>query len=820
MSPSKNRAPHASVFCAPVALFYQLTFKGLDLILIASPDEYWILFPGAQMRARAPHPKHSQNHDGSRLMKYTAAHWGAYTFAPGAQDLTPLHSDSSPSRVGQGWVSASQNRAARVLAPAVRKGWLDGDNGANRCNDTFVEVSWDRALDLAAAALDHTRTTSGNQAIYGGSYGWSSAGRFHHAQSQMRRCLALAGGFTSSRETYSHATGEILFPHLIGQSIYDFQDQMTSMPLITQNAEIVLAFGGLAGRTGQVAAAGTSFHEVPGWIADLKHAGVRVITIAPEKGEALGDWWPIRPGTDTALILALIHEITAAGREDHDFLNRCTSGWDTLRAYVMGADGTPPKTADWAAAICDIPADHIRDLARDLCTSRSMITMTWAMQRADHGEQPIWAGLALACVLGQIGQPGTGYGFGYGSISAVGRPIALMPWPSLPKVANKIRDYIPVARITDALLSPGAPYSQNGTTRQYPDLKLVWWTGGNPFHHHQDLRRLEQAWTRPETVIVNDHCWTATARRADIVLPATTPLERDDIMMNRRDPTLLYMSAMHAPIGQARDDFDIFTDISERLGTGAAFTENRSTQDWLRHLWHTSQDVARAHGFDLPAFDDFRETGRFDLPLDPVHSIAFADFVRDPTAHPLGTESGGFTLTNRGIGAMNLPDCPDHPTWMPPIEGAPLSADEFHLISGQPMTRLHAQNDQGAASQGAKVQGREACTLHPDAASDLGVVAGDVVRLCTARGACLAGVQISDALRADCVSLPTGAWYDPQVVDGAYLEVHGNPNALTRDKGSSSLSQGNIAHTCVVRVEKWTKPLPDVSVTKPPPIDR
>ncbi len=145
-----------------------------------------------------------------------------------------------------------------------------------------------------------------------------------------------------------------------------------------------------------------------------------------------------------------------------------------------------------------------------------------------------------------------------------------------------------------------------------------------------------------------------------------------------------------------------------------------------------------------------------------------------------------------------------------------MEADEYHLITGQPDTRLHSQNDMGDESLASKIKGREVATLHPEAAARIGVVAGDVIRLYNARGACLAGVAVSDALRADCISLPTGAWYDPQIVDGNYLEVHGNPNALTLDKGCSELSQGNAAHTCVVRTEKWTKPLPELTVTKPP----
>ncbi len=750
-------------------------------------------------------------------MKYTAAHWGAYRFNEGSGVLEALPTDPEPSRVGRGWVSASKNTNARILKPAIRKGWLEGDNGRNRCNDAFVEVDWDRALELAATELDRVRTEYGNQAIYGGSYGWSSTGRFHHAQSQMRRFLSLSGGFTSSRETYSHAAAEVLFPHVLGMKNKVFQDQMTTLPLVAEHCQIVLAFGGLNRRTAQIASSGTSTHDVGPWVRDMRAKGVRVISIAPEKPENAQEWWAIRPGTDTALILALIFEVIAQNGQDDAFLSNCTSGWPTLRKYITGESDGVAKSAEWAAPICDVDAGQIRALATDLIGSRSLVSMAWGMQRADHGEQPIWAGLALASVLGQIGQPGTGFAFGYGSTTPVGRASRSMPWPSFPVPKNPVSDFIPVARVSDMLLQPGQNYRYNGQIRQYPDIQLVWWTGGNPYHHHQDLARLEQAWTRPNTVIVNEQSWTATARRADIVFPATTPLERADIMMNRRDTALIYMSPMMPPIGQSRDDFAIFSDLAARTGCHAEFTEGLDADGWLKRLWSSSQQVAKENGFELPDFEEFKECGLVTMPQAVEQRVALKAFVQNPDAAPLGTESGKITLTNNTIAQMQLATCPGHPTWLPSRERHVLDKDEFHLISGQPDTRLHSQNDMGDEAQSSKRHDREVCTLHPATAKAYDLSEGDVIKLYNKRGACLAAVGINADMRQDCVSLPTGAWFDPQTVDGEWMDVHGNPNALTLDIGCSELSQGNMAHTCVVRIEKWLAPLPPLTVNHPPP---
>ncbi|MYK31866.1 MAG: molybdopterin-dependent oxidoreductase [Boseongicola sp. SB0670_bin_30] len=150
-------------------------------------------------------------------MRYTAAHWGAYAFDD-STGLHPIADDPAPSRIGRGWLSAATNERGRVLAPAIRRGWLEGDRGAGRSSDDFVRVSWDEAVRRVAEELARVRTTHGNGAIFAGSYGWSSAGRFHHAQSQLRRFLNCFGGFVGSRDTYSHAAAEVLFPYILGMS--------------------------------------------------------------------------------------------------------------------------------------------------------------------------------------------------------------------------------------------------------------------------------------------------------------------------------------------------------------------------------------------------------------------------------------------------------------------------------------------------------------------------------------------------------------------------------------------------------------------------
>ena len=168
-------------------------------------------------------------------------------------------------------------------------------------------------------------------------------------------------------------------------------------------------------------------------------------------------------------------------------------------------------------------------------------------------------------------------------------------------------------------------------------------------------------------------------------------------------------------------------------------------------------------------------------------------FRRDPDAAPLPTPSGKIEIASARIADFAYPDCPGHPTWLPPDEASSLPAARFplQLIANQPATRLHSQLDFGATSLASKIQGREPVRIHPHDAAARGIGDGDIVRLYNDRGACLAGAVLSDALRPGVVQLSTGAWYDPEdpKADNP-LCVHGNPNVLTRDAGTSRLAQG------------------------------
>jgi biotin/methionine sulfoxide reductase len=448
-----------------------------------------------------------------------------------------------------------------------------------------------------------------------------------------------------------------------------------------------------------------------------------------------------------------------------------------------------------------------------------MLNIAWALQRAAHGEQPFWALVALASMVGQIGLPGGGYGLGYGAMNVMGSSHRRIPGPVFPQGTNAIKDFIPVARIADMLLNPGAEYDYDGKRLTYPDIRLVYWAGGNPFHHHQDLARLRRAFTRPDTIVVHEPFWTASARQADFVLPVTTTLEREDLGGGRRDTHLIAMHQAADPIGESRDDYAIFAALAGRLGFEERFTEGRKPREWLTHLY---EQWRTAPGNEFPPFEDFWSAGELELPSGPERFTLFEQFRADPEGAPLGTPSGKIEIYSPTVAGFGYDDCPGHPVWLEPDEwhGAPAARRlPLILIANQPSTRLHSQLDVGAVSRAAKVAGREALRINPADAASRGIADGDVVHDYNDRGACLAGAVLTDDVRPGVIQLPTGAWYDPSPEEPG-LCVHGNPNAVTADVPSSRLSQGCTGQHALVQVKRFSGDPPPVTVTEPPTLLR
>jgi biotin/methionine sulfoxide reductase len=756
-----------------------------------------------------------------------SAHWGAFSVLARGRDIEVVaHPDDPDPSVLLANIPAAVSHRARIARPMVRRGWLERGPAPDerRGRDEFVAVSWSTALDLVAAELRRCYAEYGARAIFGGSYGWASAGRFHDAQSQVHRFLNLAGGYVRSVNSYSSGAATVILPHILGPQGAAAGNTVSWGELVLKSA-LVLAFGGMALKNNDVGGGGTSRHIARAQLRQARDQGVEFHLVGPMRGDLPAEieaiWHPIRPGTDVPLMLGLTHILVTEGRHDRAFLDRFCVGWEVFEEYLLGRNDGQPKDAAWAAAICGIPAGEIIALARRAAGRRTLVTCSQSLQRAEHGEQPVWMGVVLAAVLGQIGLPGGGFAYALGSTSNTGKPALAVPVPTLPQGRNSLADFIPVARLSDMLLHPGEPFDYNGQRLTYPEIRLVYWAGGNPFHHHQDLNRLRCAFVRPDTIVVHESAWTASARHADVVLPATITLEREDLGAAAGDPLLVAMHRAVAPYGEARDDYEIFTGLAERIGLAEQFTEGRSQRQWLQYLYDSTRRALLERGIEAPDFDRFWESGELALPTLTSDGGIVRAFRRDPDTAPLPTPSGKVEIWSATIASFGYTECPGHPMWLPPSEGVGSAAAArfpLQLVANQPATRLHSQLDFGATSQAAKVSDREPVRIHPRDAAARNIRDGDIVRLYNDRGACLAGAVLSEALRPGVVQLATGAWYDPDDPEAEKpLCVHGNPNVLTRDVGTSRLAQGCTGQLSLVEIERYDRPPPPVKAFDPPP---
>jgi biotin/methionine sulfoxide reductase len=762
----------------------------------------------------------------STKVTQTASHWGVYRVETDETtnevlSTTGVPFDRHPSPI-QASLPESVHDRLRIDQPYVREGYLRrrGDSREDRGREAVVPVSWEQALDLVCEALLEVRERLGNESIYGGSYGWASAGRFHHAPSVLKRFLGLFGGYTDKVGNHSFGAAAGIVRHVLGRA--DIPNLVVRWPEVVAHTRLMVMFGGAALKNTQIDSGGAVNHDNADWFRAAREAGVEIVCLSPYRQDvteaAAPEWIPIRPNTDVALMLGLAGTLVSDGLVDRAFVARQCSGYEEFERYLTGRTDGRPKDAQWASGITGIPAEVIERLARRMAATRTLVATSWSVQRADHGEQPVWATIALASMLGQIGLPGGGFSLGFGATSgiALSRPAGI-PRPTLQLGDNPITTKIPVGRITDALTNPGETLQYQGRTIVFPQIDLVYSAGGNPFHHNLNLNRFVAAWKRPGTVIVHEPWWTPVARYADIVLPSTTTMERNDIQAAETGKFWIAMHQVLPPHRLARNDFDVFAELADRLGFGPDYHCDRGEMQWLRHLYDEARAIATERGFAPPGFEEFWGEGMYEFPELREHQVLFSA-LRD--GDRLDTPSGRIELVSETIRSFGYDDCPAHPTWLEPAEwlGSP-DRYPLHLLTNQPAHRLHSQLDQAPLSRQAKVAGREPILLNADDARRRGLKDGDVVRVFNDRGAFLAGVRVAgpDILLPGVAQIATGAWYDPETPgEVGALDKHGNPNVVTLDKGTSQLTQCPAAQTCLVEVERYDDP-PPVTAFNPPP---
>ncbi|WP_412497897.1 trimethylamine-N-oxide reductase TorA [Vibrio furnissii] len=771
--------------------------------------------------------------------KVSGSHWGAFRaqiYGGKVQAIQPLETDKHPTEMLNG-IKGIIYSPSRVRYPMVRLDWLKKHkySAETRGNNRFIRVTWDEAIDLFYRELERVQKQYGPWALHAGQTGWNQTGAFHNCTAMMQRAVGMHGNYITKVGDYSTGAGQTIMPYVLGST--EVYAQGTSWTEILEHSDNIILWANDPVKNLQVGW-NCETHQSFGYLDQLKEkiakGEVNVVSVDPVKNKTQrflqNDHLYINPQTDVAFMLAVAHVLYTEDLYDKKFISTYCLGFDDFIQYVLGnTKDKIERTPEWAAKICGVTPESIRDFARMLVKGRTQLLFGWCIQRQEHGEQPYWMGAVLAAMIGQIGLPGGGISYGH-HYSGIGVPSTGFAGPggfprnldqgAKPKWDNtNFNGYsrtIPVARWIDAILEPGKKINHNGNTVTLPGFKMMVISGNNPWHHHQDRNKMKRAFQKLETVVTIDFNWTATCRFSDIVLPACTQWERNDIDSygSYSGKGLIAMHRLVDPMFQSRTDFEIMTELTRRFGRHEEFTRGMDEMEWVRSLYNDCKK-ANEGKFEMPEFDEFWEQSVLEFG-EGKPWVRHADFRKDPEINALGTPSGFIEITSRKIGRYGYEHCQEHPMWFEKTErshGGPGSDKyPFWLQSCHPDKRLHSQMCESEAFRATyAVQGREPVYINPMDAKAKGIKAGDLVRVFNGRGQLLAGAVLSDSYPRGVIRIEEGAWYGPLSEKEGAICTYGDPNTLTLDLGTSELAQATSANTCIVDFERFTGKVPPVT---------
>ena len=763
----------------------------------------------------------------SRTVKIpSASHFGAF-YAHVRDDkivdiTSQLDSDANPTVIVKGLADRNSSNS-RVKYPVVRKSYLEGKGrGDLRGKEEFVRVSWDTALDLAANAIKKAQKKGGNESIYNASYGgWSHPGAFK-PNVLAGRFFNQIGGAVGTAGEYSNGAAGPVNPSVVGDmEVYSIQ---TAHEQIIANTEVMVLWGADLYKTNRVGYS-VANHRCFDAYEEYKKAGMKVILIDPiyntSGQEFNADWIKIRPGSDVAMMMAMMNHLYKTGKYDKAFIKKYTHGFDKFLPYLLGKTDGVEKTAKWAETLTEVPAETIEQLAELMVSKRTMIAGNWAMQRSEHGEQVDWSIITLASMIGQIGLPGGGFGFsmhyeGGGDAASGKRTVGGLSQGK----GGAVNLTIPASRMSDLINKPGQTVTYKGKTITYPKVEVMLSAGCSPIGHQPNVNELIDAMRKLDTVVVMEPWWTPTAKMADIVFPATTTMERDDIAsgMSYSNDRVYAMKQVVKPRYESKDDYEIFALLAKRFGTEKKFTRDRSPMDWLEKLYKRS--YARK---DMNiTFEKFWEKGsvHYEIPASARKYVRHEAFRKDPINNALKTETGKIQIFSDKFENYKYEDFKGHPMWFEPKEwlGNEKLAKKYplHLVSPHPTYRIHSQMDNTWVQNAHKVQGREPIRISPADAKKFDVKDGEIVEVYNDRGSLLAGVVVTKTIREGVVAIEEGAWYSPEETSKDKSRCNsGQVNVLTSSRPTSQMASATSANSTLVSIRKANVVTPNVAYNPP-----
>jgi anaerobic dimethyl sulfoxide reductase subunit A len=706
-----------------------------------------------------------------------------------------ISGDDSPDTAGRPQLRPClKGRAMRSrLTNPARLGYPMKRAG-RRGEGRFERISWDEAIDLVAANLQRVVARHGPASVYI-NYGTGDCGLVS-GHSAAQRLMNLLGGYLARYNDYSSACLAYTAPFVTG-----YRDTSSYQTLVCSKLIILNGFN----------PAETVFEtNSTYYLARAKEAGARIVVIDPRLTETAAtfadEWLPIRPTTDAALLVAMAHVLITDGLSDRAFLDRYCVGFDeqhlpagipagsSFESYVLGRSDGVPKTPEWASGATGIEPNAIRRLARQYGSLRpAQLLQGLGPQRHAHGEQSVRAGIALACMTGNLGVPGGGWGGGEG-VRRLGIPVA-----SLPTGANPVKQRIPVFLWTDAVVRgtemTAADGVENGPLRT--NIKFIFNLGSNTLlNQHADVNRTARILADEslvEFIVVSDQFLTPSARFADLVLPADHSLERADIGVPwSGERYIVFGNKVAEPPFECRHDYWWLSRVAERLGVGEAFTEGKTEEEWLREIVRHAREADP----EFPSYEELSRRGEYRK--DPEEYVAFEKEIRDPEAHPFPTPSGKIEIFSKTLWDMHRADIPAVPQYIPAWEG-PEDASSvrypLQCIGPHSKRRTHSTWDEDPWMEEAEPQ---EMWINPADAAARGIAAGDRVKVFNDRGALLARARVTRRIRPGVVAIPQGAWYTPGK-DGVCRR--GCINVLTSQR-PTPLAHGNAQHTIRVGAQR------------------
>jgi anaerobic selenocysteine-containing dehydrogenase len=590
----------------------------------------------------------------------------------------------------------------RVLYPQRRV----GPKGEGR----FERISWDEALDLIAERLHAVVDAYGAEAIlpysYAGTMGITSFG-------SMDRRLFNRLGASQLARTVCSAAGNAGYDYTVG-------GKRGTDPETTSQARYIIAWGSNL--------ASVNMHQLT-YVRQAQRAGATFVHIDVQRNRttAFADRFvQLRPGTDAALALGMMHVIIRDGLHDAAYVQAHTVGFEALAERVRAY---PPERA---ARICDVPAEVVETLAREYATTRpAFIRIGNGLQHHDNGGMAV---RTIACLPGLVGawrDVGGGAVKSNGGYAAM-NDAALMR-PDL--LAGRVPRTINMNQLGHAL-----------TALDDPPVKAMVVYNTNPAVIAPDQRRVLAGLKREDLfTVVHEQLMTDTARYADVVLPATTHFEQTDLYSSYWHLYLAIAEPAVAPLGEAKSNVEFFSLLAKRLGF-----EDECFEDDVETLIAQALDNPANPFLKGITLGRLKEGGPVRLNVEAPHP-AFAD-------GQFPTPSGRIELYSERMARDGLDPLPTHIPLNEGGDGEQPPSGPYPLLFITPPNHFFLNSTYANMPSNVRSEERPRLEIHPEDARTRGILDGDAVQVFNARG----DVQLEASLTEDVrpgVVVSRGLWW-------------------------------------------------------------